>query len=141
MKTQRLRAEFEADIVLRVMKYSAGEAAKTGWRGGGGHRGAEGSGRSFRRGRDDGASAGEAMTAADIRASGNEQRDTRAHQEEARGKQPVPPCSLLVTHTGKGCQPLCMQNKGSIRGMSQAGAFKSGDPWCFHPFLHLYQPH
>lgn len=36
VKTQRLRAEFEADIVLRVMKYSAGEAAKTGWRQGGG---------------------------------------------------------------------------------------------------------
>lgn len=57
MKTQRLRAEFEADIVLRVMKYSAGEAAKTGWRLGGmpkrRHRGAEGSGRSFRRGRDE----------------------------------------------------------------------------------------
>lgn len=54
--------------------------------------------------RDDGGEAGEAMTAADIRASGNEERDTRAHQEEARGKQPVRPCSLLVTkqlHTQK----------------------------------------
>lgn len=59
-RVKRLRAEFEADIVLRVMKYSAGEAAKTGWRQGVGwggakrrHRGAEGSGRSFRRGRDE----------------------------------------------------------------------------------------
>lgn len=43
VKTQRLRAEFEADIVLRVMKYSAGEAAKTGWRqGGGGQNGGTG---------------------------------------------------------------------------------------------------
>lgn len=44
------------------------------------------------------------MTAADNGASGNEERDTRAHQEQARGKQPVRPCSLPVTkqlHTQK----------------------------------------
>lgn len=29
-KSQRLKAEFEADIALRVMKYSAGESAKAG---------------------------------------------------------------------------------------------------------------
>lgn len=70
MKTQRLRAQFEADIVLRVMKYSAGEAAETGWRGQNG--GTEvlratggASERAEMRRIDNGASAGEAMTAAD----------------------------------------------------------------------------
>lgn len=31
VKTQRLKAWLEADIMLRVMKYSARESVKTGW--------------------------------------------------------------------------------------------------------------
>lgn len=106
VKTQRLKAEYEADIVLRVMKYSAGESAEAGWwqaRGGSAakrrHGGAEGSReQELQKGTrprwdayDDGASAGKTMKAADIRVSGNEEWAThvRTRREQNNLSDPT----------------------------------------------------